>query len=547
MNNKKRLELEKILSLAENFFVCPSPDGRIISFLSNRSGVVECYLYSTSDGTTNQLSHGQFPKTPHDFPTWSRDSKWILFQKDEIPGNEKTDILKINIETQELVKLTNTPEHRDAFCSVNNKNDQIAFFSDRSGTYQIYTMDMNGTNVIQLTNLHGSFFGYTRIIAPFLIYSPDDTTIYFSANETKNTSNSDIYSVDIQTKVMTKVLSLKEGSTDIVHDISPDGSFLLISSDVSGSDQSGILYLDSKSIKWFGEPLLNQKASFLTKNGKYAIVHRNSNAERKVVVYDINSGKELITDFASGYNASFFPLGLENTILVIFTDSTHKSDIYTLNLDSSEKKLVIGTDYGEYNPDTDFYPDEYVSYPSTGNTTIHAILYKPKILEPGKKYPALIDIHGGPRAQYMRNFSDFDQVLVDNNFITLKPNNRGSTGYGSAFRDACLGDWGGKDLEDTEAGVNFLKSLDYVDSERIGIYGGSYGGYMTYFALTKKPKLFKAGSAIVGISDLLLAREETKKTFPNIAQFLDIQMGIPDNDETIALWKERSAINFVHN
>jgi dipeptidyl aminopeptidase/acylaminoacyl peptidase len=126
--------------------------------------------------------------------------------------------------------------------------------------------------------------------------------------------------------------------------------------------------------------------------------------------------------------------------------------------------------------------------------------------------------------------------------VVLELNVRGSTGYGVTFRDAALKDWGGMDLEDVAAGADFLKSLPFVDPERLVVFGGSYGGYMTFMAVTKKPGIWKAGIASVGITDLTRLYAESMEHFK---YFLREQMGDPE--ENAELWAERSAINFADN
>ena len=110
----------------------------------------------------------------------------------------------------------------------------------------------------------------------------------------------------------------------------------------------------------------------------------------------------------------------------------------------------------------------------------------------------------------------------------------------STFRDAALKDWGGADLEDVAAGAEYLASLPYVDPDRLVVFGGSYGGFMTFIAATKKPDLWRAAVAWVGISDLHRMWDESKEHF---RYFLREQMGDPEKDRD--LWRDRSAIEFA--
>jgi dipeptidyl aminopeptidase/acylaminoacyl peptidase len=122
----------------------------------------------------------------------------------------------------------------------------------------------------------------------------------------------------------------------------------------------------------------------------------------------------------------------------------------------------------------------------------------------------------------------------------IQPNVRGSTGYGVEFRDLNRMDWGGGDLEDVAGAAAYLKALPEVDSARVGVWGGSYGGYMTFMAMTKKPNLWKAGVAWVGITDLKKLYDSSMEHFK---YYLKLQMGDPE--ENADLWKDRSAINFA--
>ncbi|UCF09352.1 MAG: S9 family peptidase, partial [Candidatus Bipolaricaulota bacterium] len=154
--------------------------------------------------------------------------------------------------------------------------------------------------------------------------------------------------------------------------------------------------------------------------------------------------------------------------------------------------------------------------------------------------PAVVMVHGGPRSQFFRAFDPLVQLLVDRGFVVLEPNVRGSTGYGVEFRDRNLKDWGGGDLEDVASGVDYLTSLGVVDPARIAVMGGSYGGYMTFMAVVKKPELWKAGIAWIGITDL---RRLHDKSMEHFKYYLRLLMGDPEDDAE--LWRDRSAIHFA--
>jgi dipeptidyl aminopeptidase/acylaminoacyl peptidase len=202
---------------------------------------------------------------------------------------------------------------------------------------------------------------------------------------------------------------------------------------------------------------------------------------------------------------------------------------------------LVEPQYGNADPDF-FVTPECIKYKSFDGLEIPAILYKPKNIPKGKTLTTLIMPHGGPTSQYFFDFYMIGQILANEGYVLLLPNVRGSTGYGRKFQDMNLMDWGGKDLEDVAAGANYLKSLPYVDKKRMGVFGGSYGGFMTFIAVTKKPELWAAACAWVGISRLKTFYERSQ---PHFKYFIRMHMGDPEKNSK--LWEDRSALNFAHN
>ena len=127
----------------------------------------------------------------------------------------------------------------------------------------------------------------------------------------------------------------------------------------------------------------------------------------------------------------------------------------------------------------------------------------PRASIPPKRYPVVVDVYGGPGVQTVRNaWTDgFDQVLASRGFLVFSLDNRGTTGRGHAFESPIFKDMGRVELEDQLVGVAHLKTLPYVDPQRLGIFGWSYGGYLTLYALTHAPDVWKAGVAGAPVTD----------------------------------------------
>jgi dipeptidyl aminopeptidase/acylaminoacyl peptidase len=151
---------------------------------------------------------------------------------------------------------------------------------------------------------------------------------------------------------------------------------------------------------------------------------------------------------------------------------------------------------------------EIVRFPARDGVQLAGLLYKPTSFDPAARYPVVVFVHGAGSMQnvvdgwtiYAPNFK-FHSVLAQRGFVVFEVDYRGSLGYGHDFRAGVLMHMGGKDLDDELAGVDYLKTLPYVDASRIGIYGGSYGGFMALMALFLAPQEYACGAALRFVTD----------------------------------------------
>jgi dipeptidyl aminopeptidase/acylaminoacyl peptidase len=153
---------------------------------------------------------------------------------------------------------------------------------------------------------------------------------------------------------------------------------------------------------------------------------------------------------------------------------------------------------------------------SADGTKVHVWVIRPLGFKAGRKYPAVLEIHGGPHAQYGASFFHEFQVLAAAGYVVVYSNPRGSKGYGDAHCTAIKGNWGQADWRDIQAVIGFMKGLPYVDTARMGVMGGSYGGYMTNWAIAHTDEFAAAITdrcvsnlvSMVGSSDLPLVPGE---------------------------------------
>jgi len=143
---------------------------------------------------------------------------------------------------------------------------------------------------------------------------------------------------------------------------------------------------------------------------------------------------------------------------------------------------------------------EVIKWKGPENLDIEGLLVKPLGYEAGKRYPLILQIHGGPYGKFGDTFNSRAQIFAAHGYALLMPNPRGSTGYGNEFTVANLGDWGGKDFQDIMAGVDAAIARGVADPEKLVVMGGSYGGFMTFWTITQTDR-FKAAIGHAGISD----------------------------------------------
>ena len=174
--------------------------------------------------------------------------------------------------------------------------------------------------------------------------------------------------------------------------------------------------------------------------------------------------------------------------------------------------------------------DSVVRFSSYDGVTVPGVLYRPHQASPSAKVPALVLVHGGPGGQSSVGYSALTQALVNHGYAVFAINNRGSSGYGKTFFAMDDRKHGEADLGDVVASTRMLVETGYVDASRIGIIGGSYGGYMTLAALTLQPDAFKVGVDMFGISNWPRTLSSIPAWWGAFREALYAEMGDPETD-----------------
>lgn len=195
-------------------------------------------------------------------------------------------------------------------------------------------------------------------------------------------------------------------------------------------------------------------------------------------------------------------------LLVRHSDSYLPPQVAVVDLDGGRTTELTDTRTAEFKAH-DWIEPQYVEVPSKhGAGIVHGKFYAPKTLAPGKRYPIVLFVHG---AGYLQNVSDrypnyfreqmFHNLLVREGYLVLDLDYRASEGYGRDWRTAIYRHMGEPELQDYLDGIDWLVAQKQGDRDRVGIYGGSYGGFMTFMALFKQPGVFKAGAALRPVTD----------------------------------------------
>jgi dipeptidyl aminopeptidase/acylaminoacyl peptidase len=222
----------------------------------------------------------------------------------------------------------------------------------------------------------------------------------------------------------------------------------------------------------------------------------------------------------------------EKLMTFYVSDSKSPANLFLYNLETKEASKLTQSMPEGIDPD-DLVRGKVIRYKSFDGLEIPAILYMPKGISKGEKVPALLFIHGGPGGQTRLNYSPMIQHLVNHGYAILAVNNRGSSGYGKSFFAADDRKHGNVDLKDCIESKKYLASLPEIDTSRIGIAGGSYGGYMVMAALAFAPDEFDVGVNIFGVTNWIRTLKSIPPWWTSFREALYAELGDPAKDSVM--------------
>ncbi|MFZ0455575.1 MAG: S9 family peptidase [Ignavibacteriaceae bacterium] len=578
-SQKKPFNIESLYKVKSVSSPHLSPAGKQICFQSTEynlyKGESNSDIYLVSDDGTG-LENLTNSKESESNPFWNIDGKKIYFQK-------KSQIYSISIPDKKIEEVMEYPTgitrpvlspdgNLIVFtteiypeCGTNKECNKSILDSSENGPVQAYIADSllfrHWTEYLGQKETHIFIYNlkdkkYTDIVHSELAspmyklggdirynFSPDSKEICFTNNPEKNqanSTNSDLYIESVKGGKPDDITA-KNKAWDGNPIYSPDGKFIAYKMQEQPGHESdryriAVYNRDTKQINIVTEDFDNMVSEFVWSEDSGSIYFTAADSGY-TPIYKVDIGTKEINEVMPGRSVFSLSISKDN-LFYLATSVGNPREIYSYNLNEKAEKQV--TDFNkELLNQVDFRSAEQIWVPGADGINVQVFIVKPHNFDPDKKYPLILNVHGGPQGQWMDSFRGDWQVYPGAGYIVAFPNPHGSTGRGQAYTNEISGDYGGKVYQDLMKVTDALEKLPYVDTSKVGAMGWSFGGYMMdwFQAQTKR---FKCLASMMGIFDLESMWGSTEEQW-----FVNWDLkGQPWNSED---FKKYSPSNYVKN
>jgi len=501
------------------------------------SGRRNIWLVPAQSGWPIQLTVSNERQTS---PVWSPQGRWIAYASD-YGGNEQYDLSLVSSTNGQVVNLTSSPEISEEGPAWSPSGEKLAYSvkPKEASNYEVDVMEIESKKVTHITR--NTAKAYSNFVSA---WSRDGKWLVINQMDTSS-KDGNILIANSVTGQATNLTTHQGEHRFSASDISPDGKTILLSSNSgNGYDNAALLEISTKKITWLTTGKWEITSGKFSPDGKRLTWMANVDGNVDIVIYDLNTRQTQTLASSSGINtlagpqSPFSPDGTR--LLYSHIGPNAPTDLWVYEFVTRKSQQITHSLSGGVRSE-DMVEPYLVHYPSKdGKWQISAFVYVPYSAQRNGKNAAVVFVHGGPEAQLQNFIIRPIQYLVNQGYFVIAPNYRGSTGYGKEFQDANRFDLGGGDLDDVISAADWMVKTGYVDTKKIAVVGGSYGGYLTMMAVTKAPDRFVAGVPWIPFVNWFTVFENTSA---ELREFILANMGDPNKD--VARFKERSPIYFV--
>jgi dipeptidyl aminopeptidase/acylaminoacyl peptidase len=510
--------------------VAYSPDGKQIAHVTNTTGQFNLWVVPSGGGFARQIT--SYSDNTVRAVTWSPDGQHIIFQADQ-NGDEQHQLYRVGAQGGWPEALTSKFDSQHNLSEISPDSRFLAYSSNaRAATdMDVVIRDLQSGDE-QRPLPQGKLFEAVS-------WSPDGR--YLTAHDVRSNTDLDVVLIDRHTGEHTVTTPHDGEQIYVAGPWAADSSGFYILTN-QGREYLGIGFyrLATQTWEWYETPDYDVEQLVISKNGRVFVWAVNEKGASKLYGRDLQTGEALkLPDLKLGVIGAMAIAPDGARLAMIFVRPGEASNLYEVDLHSGEMHALGQSMIGGINPD-DLIEPELIEYPTFDGRMIPAWLYRPKNAQ--ERVPVVLSIHGGPEAQErpLYAYNGLYQYLLNRGFGVLAPNIRGSSGFGISYQKLIHRDWGGAELKDIEHAAKYLQSLSWVDSNRIAVYGGSFGGFATLSAVTRLPNYWALGVDIVGPSNLLTFTKSVPEFWK---RFMRQWVGDPEDDH--ALLVERSPITYV--
>ena len=497
---------------------------------------------------------------------FSFDEEKILFSSDE---SGIFNVYSIPVCGGNQAQLTNSTNHSFILLSGFPSDDRFLYASDGLGDEldHIFLRDLDGS-IRDLTP-------WAKAKSWFYGWSKDQRSFFFLSNS-RDPKFMDLYEMDIET-FQPKILYQNQEGLDFCA-ISADKRYLALTKTISANSSEVYLYdLSANALQNIAPHqgdiqyypvgfsvdcrylyyLTDQDSEFtylkrlhidsgateivekhpwdiffcsFSDTGKYRVTGINEDGKTVIQIHDQQTNERIaLPKLPEGEITQVSISKTEKSMLFYVNGNRSPSNLYYYNFETSCFHKLTNSLSSEINP-ADLVDAEIIRYPSYDGTLIPALYYKPKDRQKDKKMPALLWVHGGPGGQSRIGYNYLIQYLVNHGYPVLSVNNRGSSGYGKFFFKSADHKHGEADLDDCIWAKHFLVGTGAIDKDKIGIIGGSYGGYMVLAALAFRPNEMAVGVDIFGVSNWIQTLKSIPSWWETYREALYKKIGNPETE-----------------